>query len=517
MKCSDRPRNNNKLTRHVASHTHRIMKRRRIGCIPRVQGLYVPLLAVFVVGVWWWEGIRKGCVVSAAVVTEASPPQNYHDVEMPQHMNLFQYAADSMVSGPTKFPKPTDYYFSTKSTTGTGTGTQEKVSDATHDIVPYLKPVYGQHRPDEDAVIAFAAEYPLSNYISFIESLRVTGFTGDIVLAISPLDMRKEDVWEYLTEPDNHIILYAPELICYNAEQEVVESAKGGARLCICNNLYAQQQKVNGGGSSSSSSSTIIPIADPRKPRTVQTLRYEIYWLMLLPISKQSWILLVDARDTYFQLDPFASVPRRTDPRQESGILYFFGENIDATRLGQSKSNRKWLQAAYGDTVTSVLQDKPTICSGATMGEQVALETYICAMVGESDTTGTVLAGADQGFHNYLYYSYKFQYTEAIHSIIVFDQGQGIVNNMGALRSKALHEWGNGNIVQVTTNDEETNPRKKHAYTVLNWDGTPSPVVHQFDRHQQLSDYYFKIKVGQFTSSWEERKMKKEPQHALVQ
>jgi hypothetical protein len=453
----------------------------------------------------WWCCSSPGRIqimyAIAAATTAENTNSDYHDKDMQQHMHLFQYSTEAMVSGPTKFPKPTDYYFSIKSTT---TPIEEKVSEDIYEIVPYLQPVHGTHRPNEDAVIAFAAEYPLSNYMSFIESLRHTGFTGDIILAISPLDMRKEDVWEYLTEPNNHIVLYAPTLTCYNAEQEVVESAKGGARLCICHHLYGQRNKING---------TITPILDPRTPRTVQTLRYEIYWLMLIPISSQSWILLVDARDTYFQKDPFVSVPRMTDPhpQQRSGILYLFGENVEATRLGQSKSNRKWLQAAYGETVTTLLQDKPTICSGATMGEQMALETYIRAMVGESDTTGTVLAGADQGFHNYLYYSYKFQYTETIHSIVVFDQGQGIVNNMGALRTKKLHEWGNGNIIKVTTDETETNPRKKHSYQVLNWDGTPSPVVHQFDRHQQLSDYYFKIKVAEFTNAWERRKPKKLP------
>jgi hypothetical protein len=279
--------------------------------------------------------------------------------------------------------------------------------------------------------------------------------------------------------------------------------------LCTCNHLYGMRPRsTDNTKKDSTTHEAITPILDPRTPRTVQTLRYEIYWLMLLPISRQSWILLVDARDTYFQLNPFTSVPRETDTTQESGLLYFFGENVDATRLGQSKSNRKWLQAAYGDVVTTILQDKPTICSGATMGEQIALETYIRAMVGESDTTGTVLAGADQGFHNYLYYSYKFQYTSTIHTIVVFDQGQGIVNNMGALRTKPLQEWGNGKIIQITIDPNESNPRKKESYMVLNWDGTPSPVVHQFDRHPKLSDYYFKIKVAQFTSEWEQRKLK---------
>ena len=77
-------------------------------------------------------------------------------------------------------------------------------------------------------------------------------------------------------------------------------------------------------------------------------------------------------------------------------------ENIEATRIGLSKKNRKWLEKSYGDTVVAAVEDKPTICSGSTMGEKVALEQYLRAMTVESDETGTKLMGADQGFHNYL-------------------------------------------------------------------------------------------------------------------
>ena len=34
-------------------------------------------------------------------------------------------------------------------------------------------------------VLLFAAEYPLSNYVLFIESLRATGYSGDIVLSVN--------------------------------------------------------------------------------------------------------------------------------------------------------------------------------------------------------------------------------------------------------------------------------------------------------------------------------------------
>jgi hypothetical protein len=69
-----------------------------------------------------------------------------------------------------------------------------------------------------------------------------------------------------------------------------------------------------------------------------------------------------------------------------------------------------------------------------------------------------------------------------------------------------LEEWGNGKIVRTAVDENETNTKKKAAYTVLNWDGTVSPVVHQFDRHKLLSDYFFKIKGGVFMDKWLQRK-----------
>ena len=125
------------------------------------------------------------------------------------------------------------------------------------------------------------------------------------------------------------------------------------------------------------------------------------------------------------------------------------------------------------------------------MGEQVALETYLRAMVSESDETGTKLMGADQGFHNYLYYTNKLANAETIRSIVVFDQGRGAINNLGAMRTKPLEEWGD-----VLKAENEYN------MTVLNWDGTPSPVVHQFDRHKVLSKYVYDHLASQFRSDF---------------
>ena len=150
---------------------------------------------------------------------------------------------------------------------------------------------------------------------------------------------------------------------------------------------------------------------------------------------------------------------------------------------------------AYGVKVIEAMEDKPTICSGATMGEQIALETYLRAMVNEFDETEIKLMGADQGFHNYLYYSGKLRNAQRIRSITVFDQGRGIVNNMGAMRTKELNEWGNGKMVQEDGQEK----------TILNWDGKPSPVVHQFDRFKPLGDYVYKKKTKELIKEWQQQ------------
>ena len=150
------------------------------------------------------------------------------------------------------------------------------------------------------------------------------------------------------------------------------------------------------------------------------------------------------------------------------------------------------------------MEDKPTICSGATMGEQIALETYLRAMVNEFDETGIKLMGADQGFHNYLYYSGKLKHAHRIRSLSVFDQGRGIVNNMGAMRTKELNEWGNGKMVV----------QNGHEKVVMNWDGTPSPVAHQFDRFKDLGTFFYRTKTFQLKSEWDKQQRQKQAEQA---
>ena len=377
---------------------------------------------------------------------------------------LFEIVPEIEVLAPTRFPKPT-----------------RLLNDSKVEIV--VEPTFGQHRPDADVVMAYAEGYNLPYYMCFIETLRDTGFDGDIVLAVAGYSLLKKDVLEYLQMKEN-VVVYIHELSCYDSDGNVSPRImKRGAldifQMCHLPEVYGWKDDEG---------NVIKKADDPRIGRVVATLRYEWYWIWTLQYSPNSWIMLVDARDTFFQTNPFEGLPRN-----QNGLLYFFGENSEATRLGKSTKNANWLRRSYGEKTLSYLKEKPTICSGSTMGEQVAIETYLRAMVNEWDETDIKMTGADQGFHNYLYYTGKLAKSETITKLVVWEQGKGIINNLGALRTKPFVEWG--------FYDEQTS-------LVYNWDGKLSPVAHQYDRDAHLHKQYTGVKFRQWQNKFNE--MKKE-------
>lgn len=333
-----------------------------------------------------------------------------------------------------------------------------------------LQPAYGSHRPNVDAVFAMAEGYDLKIYLQFLQSLRNTGFDGDVVLSVSSSEHMKEGVEQYLMAQKN-IVLYLMDWDCRNSKGSITSGSEEGMNLCQIKGLY----KTN----------TIDSLEDPRIPRPIATSRYELYWIWSTFYNDSSMIMLIDSRDTYFQSNPFVSLQRNTkDISKSGGILHFFAENAEATTLGKSPFNSRWLERAYGTDVKKYFE-QPVICSGSTMGEKRALEIYLRAMVAEFDNTKCILKGCDQGFHNYLYYSKKMETQPRIKEIKVYKQGEGVINNLAALRKQTLEEQ---HVLDKNNN-------------VLNWDGSLSPVAHQVDRDDKLR-IAMNTKKREYLSIW---------------
>ena len=184
------------------------------------------------------------------------------------------------------------------------------------DTTILLKPAFGSHRPASDAILVFAEGYDLSIYLALVESLISTGYSGDLVLSISNEEKLKPGVKDYLQSKNSksggvNIVAYMVNWSCFKQSGEVASGSNEGINHCKMDNAF---------GDASGN-----PISDPRDPRPVATARYEIYWMWSLHYNKESWLMLIDARDVWFQLQPFEEL---TNQGKVSGELHLFGVSL---------------------------------------------------------------------------------------------------------------------------------------------------------------------------------------------
>jgi hypothetical protein len=196
-------------------------------------------------------------------------------------------------------------------------------------------------------------------------------------------------------------------------------------------------------------------------------LRYHLYreWAMRFT-NESTRIMLTDVRDVYFQENPFSDVYFTNVPDDTN--LYLFEESEKKT-LGTSEHCGKWIDTCFGAQVTERLYDKKIICSGTSMGSPQGIVGYTTVMLNEMASPQSLKKCHsplhDQAFHNVLYYDGVFEKEFENLNIHVFQQGDGPANNIGI---SPVYK----NFIQ--------------GDTVLNRNGIPSALVHQYDRHPSL-------------------------------
>ncbi len=201
-------------------------------------------------------------------------------------------------------------------------------SPVLNDAQIILEPSLGQHRPNADAIFGIADGYELEKFLLLVESLRETGFKGDVVLGVSRFEKLLIGVEEYLrknqVEDDSeglNVVVYSINWKCYNKKGSTA-GARGGRNMCELVGMY-------GNGTDNQ------PIKDPREPRPISTARYELYWAWSQYYNKENWIMLSDTRDVYFQSNPFANLNKERRRRKTNdniddsgGLLYFFAVSL---------------------------------------------------------------------------------------------------------------------------------------------------------------------------------------------
>lgn len=191
----------------------------------------------------------------------------------------------------------------------------------------------------------------------------------------------------------------------------------------------------------------------------VNCLRYFIFrqFMATTPAPIEN-VMLSDVRDVVFQRDPFDF--------DMGGQLACFLEDAAMT-IGESAPNRLWIEAAYGADMAAALSSRPISCSGTTFGPRDAICSYLDALTGElaalDERDPRIISnviGMDQGMHNYLLHTGRLAGAQ------IFENGRGPVLTMGYMRADSV--------------------RYDMADLILNEDGRPANVVHQYDRHPDV-------------------------------
>jgi len=325
------------------------------------------------------------------------------------------------------------------------------------------KPLYGEHRCDKNVVMTFAHGYQLPELIHFTTSLWKTGYNGDLVIGVGTnLTEETRSYLEYHAKNQPGLVVYEIPLSCQRKNS------------CQLMNLLEQTNTTK-----TKRSTVWTLVLDDRPFRRVSVVRYEYYWAWTNRYSSESLVFLTDARDVYFQRDPMLR-PSKT-PFGNNGTLMFFQE---ASKIGESRANSKWIEKTYSSKVRKELEEKMVICSGTTLGSQPAIEIYARAIVHEFDQTKCLRCANkhDQCFHNYLIHQNRLVGANGggISNVVVHAQGEGgIVNTVGLVfknhGGKSLEELG---LVKVETQEILENDRQ-----------TVSAVVHMYDRDVSMKDW----------------------------
>eukprot|EP00598_Pedospumella_elongata_P013053 CAMPEP_0184989708 /NCGR_PEP_ID=MMETSP1098-20130426/29637_1 /TAXON_ID=89044 /ORGANISM="Spumella elongata, Strain CCAP 955/1" /LENGTH=384 /DNA_ID=CAMNT_0027514757 /DNA_START=255 /DNA_END=1409 /DNA_ORIENTATION=+ len=303
-------------------------------------------------------------------------------------------------------------------------------------------PLFGVQHKGTDAIMALACNYPTIYYKRFVGSLRKFGYTEDIVLAVSPVEKMKPGVEAYVKETG--VVAYGFDVDC-----------KGTDNCQLQNNF--------------------LGYPDPRPYRTFANIRYALYEYWLRHYSDNSYILILDFRDTFFQANPFGqygAYSQRTEPKYD---LQMYAENYKVKNIGICVFNSNWIKTCFGKPALDALRKEAVICSGSTLGSFPAVKHYVRTMLSSMDTVKCWLKGieSDQGYQNYLFYNGHFN--TAMGNATLFHQGYGVVNTIGAMNGYRVPKDQKGPL------DTFWKIRDKEGY-VLNYDGTRSACVHQWDR-----------------------------------
>ncbi len=237
----------------------------------------------------------------------------------------------------------------------------------------------GTHSRPRDLVLAAAQGYGWETLRPFVESIRATGFDGEVRFFVSDIDgatvERLQEAGVALTWPRRYALRIRGRRVGpFNPRLRWpgLPALVGAAPLSARARLLGTVSNID-------------------------VARYFWSWLHLAG-SRSSYrnVMLTDVRDVLFLRDPF---------RFDVGDAVCCFLEDERQTLGTQWMNRGWLEAAYGSDVADSLADRAISCSGVTIGSARAVQAYLAVMVRELARLPRQPSGIDQGVHNYVVHS----------------------------------------------------------------------------------------------------------------
>ena len=295
-------------------------------------------------------------------------------------------------------------------------------------------------------ILGAATGYQPEQVAVFVESLRQTGFSGTLALFVNPANTALRD---YLKR--NEVEVVPVETPPRWMPGWLAERRFNHGRIGFLHRTLAGARRfVPGPLRASYDAHCVAPF------HHIVNARYSLYRRYLLANARRfSHVLLSDVRDVAFQADPFKDLPPR--------CLWVFQENRDVC-IRDDFPNSCWVKIAYGERGIEEFGHRGILCAGTTLGSTDLCLRYLEIMAAEMTRLLPLIAGEfmDQAIHNCLVW------TDRIPECEVKQNFSGPAAN---LHLEPLDRF-----------------RFDDAGRLLNSDGSPIAVLHQFDRHETLTE-----------------------------
>lgn len=295
---------------------------------------------------------------------------------------------------------------------------------------------------NDQLILAAATGYTVQQILPFVKSLSKTGFYGELVL-----------------------IIYHKQLSSYQAVLNTINGVKISYQFTHMGKLHNRNTfvgywkhklvrrnlrlflKLLAATGQTGLKKAALNISS--YPHVGRFFEYQKA-IQLRPQAQK--ILLSDIRDVLFQAAPLES---------EIHGVYVGMENPEICLIDEDY-NRAWIEDAYGDHILTQMQAAQISCSGVTYGDRKSMLAYIEVMINE--------------FLNMPYEIMSNRiYDQAMHNKLLFENRIADVNYCQPFQS---------NIVTLGLYAEQDIPVQDEK--VLNHDGSVIPIVHQYDRHENL-------------------------------